>query len=138
MVKAAPIPSPPFMPSDPSGVVHIQLNPLTAPLGVDIQAAGLINMKSGLVTNLVSGLAMSLKAGLAMSIQGGLTTSIQAGLPFGVVLGGLIGTEPMVLGAQFAKEYAAHQHMTAVGTSTPPLTAAAVISLLSKKAVLAG
>ena len=138
MVKAAPIPSPPFMPSDPSGVVHIQLNPLTAPLGIDMQAAGIINMKSGLVTSLVSGLAMSLKAGLAMSIQGGLTTSIQAGLPFGVVLGGLIGTEPMVLGAQFAKEYAGHMHLSAVGTTTPPTTAAAVMTLLSKKVVAAG
>ena len=138
MVKAAPVPSPPFMPSDPSGVAHIQLNPLTAPLGIDMQAAGLINMKSGLATNLVSGLAMSLKSGLIMSIQGGLMTQIQAGLPYGIVLGGLVGTEPMVLGTQFAAEYSAHIHLSAMGPTTPPTTAAKVMTLLSKKAVLAG
>ena len=138
MVKAAPVPSPPFMPSDPSGVAHIQLNPLTAPLGIDMQAAGLINMKSGLATTMVSGLAMSLKAGLVMSIQGGLMTQIQAGLPYGIVLGGLVGTEPMVLGTQFAAEYSAHIHLSAMGPTTPPTTAAKVMTLLSKKAVLAG
>ena len=138
MVKAAPVPSPPFMPSDPSGVVHIQLNPLTAPLGIDCQAAGLINMKSGLATNLISGALMSLKAGGIMSIQGGLTTNIQAGLPYGIVLGGLIGTEPLVLGTQFATEYAAHIHLSSVGPTTPPTTSAKVMTLLSKKAVLAG
>ena len=138
MVKAAPIPSPPFLPSDPSGVVHIQLNPLTAPLGIDMQAAGLINMKSGLVTNITSGLAMNLNAGLIMKIQGGLMTSIQAGLPYGIAIGGLIGTEPAVLGAQFAAEYAAHVHLSAVGPTTPPTTAAKVMTLLSKKAMFAG
>ena len=130
MVKAAPVPSPPFMPSDPSGVAHIQLNPLTAPLGIDMQ--------SGLATTMVSGLAMSLKAGLVMSIQGGLMTQIQAGLPYGIVLGGLVGTEPMVLGTQFAAEYSAHIHLSAMGPTTPPTTAAKVMTLLSKKAVLAG
>ena len=89
-----------------------------------MQAAGLINMKSGLVTNISSGLAMNLNAGLIMKIQGGLMTSIQAGLPYGIAIGGLIGTEPAVLGAQFAAEYAAHVHLSAVGPTTPPTTAA--------------
>ena len=95
-------------------------------------------MKSGLATSMVSGALMSMKAGGIMSIQGGLTTNIQAGLPYGIVLGGLIGTEPLVLGTQFATEYAAHIHLSSVGPTTPPTTSAKVMTLLSKKAVLAG
>ena len=103
-----------------------------------MQAAGLINMKSGLATNMISGLTTNIQAGLILKLQGGLMTSIQAGLPYGIAIGGLIGTEPAVLGAQFAAEYAAHVHLSAVGPTTPPTTAAKVMTLLSKKAMFAG
>ena len=83
--RFSPIPSPPFLPSDPSGVVHIQLNPPSRPTWNRYKGVGLINMKSGLVTNITSGLKRwTWTSGLIMKIQGGLMTSIQPGLPYGI------------------------------------------------------
>ena len=78
-------------------------------------------MKSGLVTNITSGLAMNLNAGLIMKIQGGLMTSIRQDYHTGIAIGGLIGTEPAVLGAQLLNTYS--RSLTLVGPTTPPTTA---------------
>ena len=132
MVKTAPIPDMIDMPTNVTGLTYLKLNPLgTQAL---MMASPTLVDTTTTMFNVTAGALNTQTAGALTYIKSGAVTILDAPFHF---IGG-IGIEPALLGLTFATEYASHMHLSPSGPTSPPTTAAKVMTALSKKIFLGG
>ena len=137
IVKAAPVPTNPFIPEQPIGLAEFKVSPPTNPLGITMTSTS-PSPAGGVLTNaiFINQNATGIVTTTAPLIEtSGALTALTSDI---TVVGARVGSEPMILGAKFAEQYAQHVHVSPCGTTGPPTTATMIQSALSRKGFLSG